>query len=464
MQRSSTWVANITGGKHYGAPRLLRGGVSIDTRTLHTDQLFVPLIARRDGHDFADQAIARGASLLWQSDHPLPPLPLPGALIVVPDTRCALWDMAKAYRQEHGGQVIAVTGSHGKTTCKELLAAVLGGIQKVHKTVANHNNELGVPLTLLSWPENFQIAVVEMGMRRRGEIAPLSSLARPTVAVITSIGDAHGGRLGDRRHILEAKLEITRGLDPNGYLLYDAEYPPLEKALRSSAWKKQSVGLEEGDDYILAWRSLQQQGMDFQTAQTGAWFHSPLLGRHNMKNALFALGVGRWLGISTAVMRKRLATVSHTPGRLFPIAGKQKSLILDDSYNASPISMRAALDTLCSFCQPPAIAWAVLGDMAELAGDVSASHAALGQYAAQLGVVRLFAVGQHAQTTICAYRRMAPVGGEGFAFAEAGEAGEEISTRLQTKVVVLIKGSRCVGLERVVSSLRANPASGGKDR
>jgi UDP-N-acetylmuramoyl-tripeptide--D-alanyl-D-alanine ligase len=458
IRRTCGWIAKVTGGKIHGSPAdrmLLICGVSTDTRTLAENRLFVPLAGERfDGHDFLDQAVVRGAAAsLWQKDRPLPDKPeIP--LILVENTLSALQKIAAAYREELGIPVVAVTGSNGKTTTKDLIAAVLSARFRVHKTSGNLNNHIGVPLTLLAIPEDAEIAVVEMGMNHPGEIAVLSRIARPDAAVITNIGESHIEFLGSREGIARAKLEVREGLAAGGPIIFDGDEPILNRLLQDDPHPLVRVGWNEKlDESPVAPEMLGTEGFVFRSRKTGTVFRLPLLGRHNVKNALLAVETGRYFGLSEEEIARGLAGVKLTGMRLELVKAKNGMSIINDAYNASPTSVKAALDLLAEL-EPSMEKWALLGDIREIGKEEERYHRELGIYALEKGVSRLYTIGERGKwihEEAMAHNR----GAERVIrhFRSHDEATEALLAEGNQHVLLLVKASRAAHLDRVVQNL-----------
>ncbi|MBW7458871.1 UDP-N-acetylmuramoyl-tripeptide--D-alanyl-D-alanine ligase, partial [Paenibacillus sepulcri] len=276
-------------------------GVSIDTRTLQQGNLYIPIAGERfNGHEFARQAIEAGAAaMLWNKSEPNPPI---GGIpvLLVTDTLTAIQALAREYRMQLPVKVIAITGSNGKTSTKDILAGCLSKSFRTQKTFGNLNNHLGVPLTLLELNEDTEMAVVEMGMSGLGEIALLSSLALPDIAIITNIGDAHLGDLGSKENILKAKLEILHGLKRDGILYYNGDDPMLRTGLGVQEWPYdlKTFGMEAHNDYHPVCHEMNLEGTSFKIAQDLLMSLTiPLIGHFQLVNALAAIAVASNLGM-----------------------------------------------------------------------------------------------------------------------------------------------------------------------
>lgn len=351
-------------------------GASNDSRTITPGQLFVALVGVRDGNDFAPMAFQNGAAAILTSR---PDTGYPA--IVVEDSRIALGEIAAALRQHIGMKVVGVTGSVGKSTTKEMIAAVLEGDYIVSKTPANFNNDLGLPMALLAMEEDTQIAVLEMGMSHFGEISYLSHIAKPDIAVITNIGTMHMENLGSRQGILQAKLEICDGMAADGQLCLPGDDPYLWGAREHISLPVTWFGASNALCQVQASAVRQQDGLSF-TVQTGEKEFSvtlPLEGEHFVSDALSAICVGLALQVSPEHMASRLARFRNMAGRqeIFETKGLT---IINDAYNAGPESMAAALKVLGNRSGRRI---AVLGDMLELGTCTADAHHDVGVLAAQ---------------------------------------------------------------------------------
>ena len=363
-----TW----TGARIVGNLRpILHFGVGTDTRTLHAGELFIALSGPRfNGSDFLSTAEASGATAALVAEHASPePATLPR--LIVADTLRALGDLALGYRaQFHLARVAAVTGSVGKTTVKELAAAALSPLGSVLKTEGNLNNEIGVPLTLFRLRQTHAAAVIEMGMSNRGEIARLAEIARPVVGVVTSVHAVHLASLGSLDEVARAKGELFFGLPQDGIAVANADDSRVMAQAKASGRKVVTFGRENADVALLAVDSVDLSGVEFRVNAFGetAQIHLALLGEHNAINACAALAAAVVSGVSTARAAVALASARPPPHRLQLVLLDRGISLLDDCYNASPASMRAALDTLRRAAAGRRMG-AVLGDMLELGPD-----------------------------------------------------------------------------------------------
>ncbi len=425
-------------------------GASTDTRSLQKGALFIALRgARYDGHDFVDSAGEAGAHAVLV-EQPVTTA-LPG--VVVPDTRLAMGTLASGWRQRFDCPVIAVTGSNGKTTVKEMLRAVLGSCGGVLSTSGNLNNDIGVPLTLFGLDREHAFAVIEMGANHPGEIDYLTRLTRPDVALITQCAPAHLEGFGSIEGVARAKGEIFNGLGSDGCAIINADdaYADLWSGLNST---RQIItfglsGVADVRATTITQHADGSQSFELTTPLGSADVTLSLLGRHNVMNALAAAATVTALEFTPQAIATGLAGLQTVAGRLTRVAGRAGSLLIDDSYNANPGSLTAALEVLVA---QPGRPWLVLGDMGELGSTAGSLHAAAGEQARTLGVERLYAVGELS-------RHAAEAFGAGAVHFEAmDDLIERLQDDLGEGVVLLIKGSRGARMERVTTALRAEEA------
>ncbi|HET7921970.1 MAG TPA: UDP-N-acetylmuramoyl-tripeptide--D-alanyl-D-alanine ligase [Gammaproteobacteria bacterium] len=443
-------VAHVTGGELHGADRSFTR-VSTDTRTLAAGELFVALSgASFDGHTFLATAEHRGAAGALV-ERPLAGSTLPQ--VVVTDTRRALGAWAAHWRGQFRIPVIGVTGSSGKTTLKEMLARILRSQGPVLATRGNLNNDVGVPLTLLELDAVYRAAVIEMGTNHPGEIAYLAQLAAPSIGVITNAGAAHLEFLGSIAGVAQEKGALFAALGGDGVAVinHDDAHAGTWRAMTRATCR--SFGFSEAADFHPAPGSLTHQHGVWRfravTPQGSADVQLSLPGRHNISNALAALAAAGAAGVPLAQAAAALAEVPVTLGRLLAVAGINDCKLIDDSYNANPLSLRAAVDFAVSLGAP---VWLILGDMGELGAEASALHAEAGEYARRAGIAQLLTLG-----------RLSRAASERFdAAARHFEVLDDLLTVLRHEppsgVTLLVKGSRSMKMERVVNALRANQA------
>ncbi len=456
MKGRMSEVAAATMGRLAGADATF-AGVAIDSRTLEPGQLFVALRGERfDGHSFLDAALTRGAGGAMVSQ----PSGLPLPQVVVHDTQAALSALAAAWRARSGALVLGVGGSNGKTTTKELLAAILAGHGPTLATRGNLNNHIGVPLTLLRLEPAQRFAVIEMGANHPGEIAALAQLAQPAIALVTNAGDEHLEGFGDLAGVAHAEGEMYAALGADGTAVINADDPFC--ALWQTMAPRGAHVLRFGIDASADVRALAISGRiesgafvtSFVLAVAGeqARVRLPLAGRHNVSNALGAAAAAHAAGVPLPAIIAGLERMRPVAGRLQLKPGLRGAWLIDDSYNANPSSVRAGIDVLCAL---PGEHWLVLGEMAELGGETVASHAGVGDYARRAGITRLFAMGAAARHAVDAF------GARASWFADAARLGDAVAESLDAGVTALVKGSRVNRLERVVERLAAPlPAAG----
>ncbi|WP_332455192.1 UDP-N-acetylmuramoyl-tripeptide--D-alanyl-D-alanine ligase [Paenibacillus crassostreae] len=432
-------------------------GVTTDSRHMTAGSLFVPLVGERfDGHKFAAQGLVEGAgATLWQRDHGAFPNP-EGAVIAVDDTLEALQRLAKAYLHEIGCKIIGITGSNGKTTTKDMVAALLETTYKVHKTEGNFNNHIGLPLTILGMSEGVDIVVLEMGMSGRGEIEKLSSIAHPDVAIITNIGESHLLQLGSRQEIAAAKLEIVSGMKQGGLLIYNGDEPLIPHVLSESSTVKDlktfTFGFNSDNDDYPTGMMFHGKGIIFTSyVHKELGLDLPLLGRHNVLNGLAALAVARHFAVSEDNIREGLSHLKLTGMRIEPIVSENGLTVLNDAYNASPTSVKAAIDVLQSM-KGYRRKIAVLGDMLELGTQEAEYHTEIGKYITTEKLDLLYTFGplsSHTAKAAIANLHHSTV----FAFTDKAELIHHLKENIDCKDIVLVKGSRGMKLEEVVNAL-----------
>jgi UDP-N-acetylmuramoyl-tripeptide--D-alanyl-D-alanine ligase len=424
--------------------------VTTDSRAITPGVLFVALRGERfDGHNFVTEAIASGAAaaMVEQSAlerHDWANLPL----LVVDDTRLALGRLAAFWRASLDLKLIAITGSNGKTTVKEMLAAILradAGTDAVLATQGNFNNDIGMPLTLLGLRKHHRYAVIEMGMNHPGEIAYLTKIARPDVALVNNAGAAHLAGLGDIEQVARAKGEIFQGLGPHGVAAINADdaFAPLWRELAQDHARIE-FGLEHpvqiGATYHLGPLS---SDLSLHTPAGEVSLTLQVPGLHNVRNALAAATAATALGIAPHSIATGLAHFGGVKGRLQHKTGLHGARLIDDTYNANPASVRAAISVLASV---PGKKILVLGDMGELGPDSTRLHRELGEVARQAGVDILFALGEASRETALAF------GSNAWFFERIQELLADLENVLGPDVTVLVKGSRFMQMERVIKS------------
>ena len=429
-------VANATRGALTGQNAHL-DGVSFDSRTLRPGQLFVPIVAERDGHDFIDDAIARGAGayLTQRTPHGR------RTAITVPDTLHALIDLARWGRDRleatTKGRVVGITGSVGKTSTKDFARAALAGALRTAASDKSFNNDQGLPVTILNAPDDTEALVVEMGMRGFGEIARLCSIARPTIGVVTAVAEAHTERVGGLDGVAKAKGELIASLPPDGTAILNADDDRVAAMHGLTSARVVTYGFSASADVACTEHVVGDDGrvsMSVRSPWGATRVEVPVPGMHMASNSLAAIAIAGVCGVDVEVAAAGVASTSLSPMRMESVVTARGARILSDCYNANPASMRAALETLASM--PASRRVAVLGLMAELA-DSPREHSAIAELARSLRV-EIVSVGTDAYG-------VAPVG--------VDEAADTLNA-LGADAVGLVKGSRVAALERVVSALR----------
>jgi UDP-N-acetylmuramoyl-tripeptide--D-alanyl-D-alanine ligase len=421
--------------------------VGTDSRHVTKNQLFVALKGDHlDGHDYAAQAIAQGAAAVLVSNTGLSVEPA----IIAEDTYQALGELAAYWRTKFSIPFIAITGSNGKTTVKEMITAILmekvGGHDAIHATAGNLNNHIGLPLTLLNLRAKHQFSVLEMGMSHLGEIDYLTRIAKPNIAVINNAGTAHIGEVGSRDNIAKAKGEIFAGLSEDGVAVINADddYVAYWKSLNTGK-KIVTFGLKGQADVTATYEEIDGLSHVYLTTpQGGVSFKLNVLGAHNVRNALAASAVAVALGISNADITRGLENFAGVKGRLQRKSGLNKAVLIDDTYNANPDSMKAAIDVLAHQEGEKIL---VLGDMGELGADAERMHAEIGAYAKAAGLTKLYCLGELS----IGMAREFGVGAQNYATPVA--IAEAIKPLLSKVTTVLVKGSRFMKMERVVDLL-----------
>ncbi|MDP4086417.1 MAG: UDP-N-acetylmuramoyl-tripeptide--D-alanyl-D-alanine ligase [Bacillota bacterium] len=429
-------------------------GISIDSRKIEKGNLFVPFKGEHmDGHKYVADAIQRGAAAaFWQRDVPNPPMELP--ILIVEDCLKAVQELARKYRTELHVKVVGITGSNGKTTTKDITANLLSLKYKVQKTEGNYNNHLGLPLTVLGLREDTEIAILEMGMSGRGEIDFLTKLARPDAVIITNIGESHLLDLGSREGIAEAKLEIMSGLQDGGLAVLNGDEPLLMERIHQYKGNIQvkTFGRSKLNDLYPTEITQLEHGNDFKVNGVNESFRLPVLGTHNILNALSAMLIANYFAISFEEMDKGLANVKLTNMRMELVEGKHGEKVINDAYNASPTSMLAAIE-LVSNLQGYTKKILVLGDMLELGPQEEQYHLQVGKELHAKKISMLFTYGNLGLKIAEGAR--AVLGEEKvFAYTNKQELIDELKKHVDEATLVLVKASRGMKLEEVVTSLQ----------
>lgn len=442
-------LAGITGGKLFGGD-LSVAEVTTDTRKVTAGCLFVALKGERfDAHDFVADALTAGSAALLVSKH----LPVAVPQVVVTDPRVALGQLAGWVRQQSSARIVALTGSSGKTSVKEMTAAILRECGETLYTAGNLNNDIGVPLTLLRLTAQHRYAVIELGANHQGEIAYTTDITRPETALVNNLAAAHLEGFGSLAGVAKAKGEIFQGLPVNGTAILNADsndWPHWQQVLRSKKVWRFSTEPQADSDFTATEIQITSTGTDFTmiTPAGSVSIHLPLPGRHNIANALAAAALALSVEAPLSAIQKGLSQLKAVPGRLFPVLLAENKLLLDDSYNANVGSMTAAAHVLSEM---PGYRVMVVGDMAELGDEAEECHREVGEAARLAGIDKVLSTGTLSKT-----------------ISDASGAGEHLTDKAavtarlqellaeQPVITILVKGSRSAAMEQVVQSLQEN--------
>lgn len=446
-------ISTMVEGKLLANPEITINQVSTDTRTLRKGALFIAIKGDRfDGHDYLEQAVVNGAALVMVQDDTKISRDIPA--ILVNDTLEALVRLAAAYRKLFDIPMVAVTGSVGKTSTKEMIATILSARYNVHKSQGNFNNEIGLPLSVLELDDTHEVAVFEMGMRGFDQINLLSKIVRPQIAIITNIGISHIEKLGSRQNILKAKLEVLEGLQEDGVVILNGDDELLSGLKGLLKFKTLLYGINENLDlwaYDLI--SKGESGVDFhvKTPEKDMALSIAAPGIHNVHNALAGIAVAQILNMGENEIKKGLEGLTGTEMRL-SIKDRNGIKYINDSYNAAPDSVMAALDVLCEIAGKRR-KWAVLGDMLELGEWAAEAHKKIGRLISQLGIEYMVGIGSLAKWYIegiqedCHSQTVAKL------FDTISDAKPYIQALMQKGDVLLFKGSRVMKLDVLVDEL-----------
>lgn len=426
--------------------------VAFDSRQLEEGALFVPLVSENDGHDYIQSAIENGAvATFWQADHENVPTDIP--VIIVNNTLEALQMLSQYYLAKINPKVVAITGSNGKTTTKDMVASVLSTQFNVTKTNANFNNEIGVPMTILDIEPNTEILVVEMGMDRPGQLDLLSHLVEPDVAAVTMIGEAHIEFFGTRDKIADAKMEIVNGLKEDGIFVYNGDEPLLAQRSENLPFTK-TFGLSEDDDFTAYDITSTPQATSFKVKQIeDTEFKIPMLGSYNVNNALVAIAIGSLFRIREENMAKALLEVDLTNNRTEWIEGTKHEKILSDVYNSNPTAVKEVLKAFTAD-KINGRKIAVLGDMLELGDQSSQLHASLADSLNPDEVQSVYLIGDEIKVL---YDKLVDVYPAQNLFYFKADQLDDLYEQLNSEIYegdeVLLKASHGIHLEQLLAKL-----------
>lgn len=427
---------------------------AFDSRQVKPGGLFIPLVADNDGHNYVDAAESNGATVaLWQADHQDVPNHLP--VIIVPNTLAAYQQLASHYLSQVDPLVVAVSGSNGKTTTKDFIAAIGQTSYKTVKTPENFNNEIGVPQTILSMPNDTELLVIEIGMDHPGDLTFLSKLVKPDIALLTMIGEAHIEFFKTRERIADGKMEIINGLKANGHLVFNGDEPLLlERVGQHAHLLHDSFGLNSTNDLFASEIDMTPVQASFKTNQSAQRFTIPMTGRYNVTNALSAITVGHLLHISDEKIAQALAEAPITENRTEWLDGQFGGKILSDVYNSNPT---AAKEVLHFFADTPTQGKriAVLGDMLQLGAASPALHASLMENLNPAKIAHVYLVGEEIQSLEEALQPIYPTGTvKRYAIDDSESLLRDLLADLTPDDTIMLKGSHGVHLENIVNQLK----------
>ena len=425
-------------------------GIAIDSRKVKQGDLFIPFLGENvDGHNYIENAFEKGAaaSLSIKED-----LESDNNIIYVNDSYEAIQTLAKHYLNSLKAKTVAITGSNGKTTTKDIITSVLSTKFKVHKTQGNFNNELGVPLTILAAPEDSEILVLEMGADGFGQLDFLSKMVEPDYTVITNIGESHIEFFKSREGIAKAKFEITNGMKKDGYFVYNGDEILLKTLVESSDVKDTACGENSYNDIILENYTITRDKIDFKLNISEEHYFTKLKGKHNLYNIMFAIAIASKIGLTNEDIRKAIEnTVEITGMRLQSIPYNEDSLIINDAYNASPTSMKAAVDVVNSFDDFD-YKTLVLGSMFELGPNEINFHGDVGEYISNntKDINLVISVGELAENIT---KRIKNDKIKTLHFPTTLEVSEYLKNNKHKNEVILFKASRSMRLETIIEEI-----------
>lgn len=436
-----------TGKKHERNEMIT--SVLTDSRNEMENALFVPIIGDNfNGHSFIQEAIRNGAiATLWAQDEPIPDeLKETCTFFYVSDTISGLQQLAKAYRDDVDPTVVAITGSNGKTTTKDLVTSVLKTTWKTHATSGNFNNHIGLPLTILQMERDTEVLVVEMGMNRLKEISVLTNIAQPDYAIITNIGESHIEFLGSRENIAKAKLEITEGLADDGLLIIDGDEPLLAH-LHGETYVR-TCGFSQEADVVIKNVQFDESITNFEVNNTS--YTVPIIGKHHAKNATLAIQVAKQLHVKEEKIKEGFISLEHSGMRFEWVKGKNGVTMINDAYNASPTSMKAAIQVVkqLSGYETKGI---ILGDILELGTYADSLHLDVAKEI-DPSIDFVYTYGVHSKQISSFILSNFPQI-EAKHFDSKNELCNHLYEKLDKQTLLLFKGSRGMKLEEVINKL-----------
>lgn len=424
-------------------------GVCIDSKNMKEGNLFVPIIRVKDGHEYVKEAMDNGAvASLWKKSYSTPPKGIP--IIFVDDTLFALQQLAQFYRREINVKVIGITGSNGKTTVKDIIEGILSSTYRVHKTKGNFNSQIGLPLTILEMKRNTEFLILEMGMSEKGQIRNLSRIAQPDVAIITMIGQSHLETLGSREKIAKAKFEIIDGLNDDGLFLYNGDEPLLSQNINMLGIESKSFGGKYTNDLFPTNVQLDEYGVHFKLNHSKIQYDVPLHGKHNIFNTIVGIAVGQFYKVPIEKIQEALQQINIIQMRFQFLTAKTGFKIINDAWNASPSSMKAAIETLQTL-NAYKKKMIVIGDMLELGKNAETYHREIGKMLNEKSIQYVFTYGELAKIVAEEASKKYDTG-KVQSFNNKAKIAEEVLKVITENDVVLLKGSREMALEQIVQN------------
>ncbi|MBP1046807.1 UDP-N-acetylmuramoyl-tripeptide--D-alanyl-D-alanine ligase [Enterococcus sp. BWM-S5] len=426
-------------------------GVEFDSRIIKSGNLFVPLAGNADGHRFVRKAQENGAAAAFWGSIEEAPKDLP--ILQVKDTLTAMQQLSVYYLKKMAPSVIGITGSNGKTTTKDMVDAVLAQKFRTYKTQGNYNNDIGLPYTILHMPEDTEKVILEMGMDHAGEISFLSKLAQPDVAAITMIGEAHIEYLGSRQGIAAAKMEIVDGLKSDGLLLVPNEEPLLEPMIKERSQTIKTFGWNSDAVYQGTVSEAGKEYTDFTITGFKEPFRIPVPGSYNVTNALVAVGIGQWFGLSEKEIAKGLAELVVTKNRTEWLKAANGADILSDVYNANPTAMKLVLDNF-RVMAGNGKRLAVLGDMLELGPESKDMHRSVGEFLNPQEISEVFLYGEEMRSLYDDLKERYKEHAHHYKKEEKAQLIQALQEEFAPQDMVVLKGSNGMGLAEVVAALQ----------
>ena len=449
IEMTAREVAQVVDGVLIGNGDIIINDVQYDSRAVKNGTLFAAIKGEKvDGHKFIKECFAKGAAAVFTENEV--PENSTGCYIEVENSRLALQKLAAYYRSKQNVRLIGITGSVGKTSTKEMIAAGLSKGFDVMKTQGNKNSQIGLPMTMFEIEEHNEIAVIEMGMSEFGEMDRLADIARPNIAVMTNIGVAHIENLGTQENILKEKVRITKYFDKDGILFLNGDDRLLKSLHGKQGFKTVTFGLNKDNDYYADEIKTEGFNTKFVCCFGGkrVELNIPALGEHSVKNALAAFAVGTHLGLDERTIQSGLMTYKNAPMRQ-QIHEMKDFILIDDSYNSSPEAAKVSLNVLKSVAKGKTIA--VLADMLELGEKSGSEHYGVGKHLAELGIDTLIAVGELSRNTA----KGAEENGckEVEMFENNEQAYEYLKKIIEKECAVLVKGSRGMHTDEIVKKV-----------